>query len=120
MKIRSKRKAKRNLFQAAFALATNANVPGLNCYACPGALGSCPLGALQNGFNDPVKKFSFYAAGLMALFGVAFGRLVCSRMCLFGLLQEILNAPAAFLEKKFAVIKNIRKALALQVHLPVR
>ena len=23
-------------------------VPGLNCYSCPGALGSCPVGALQN------------------------------------------------------------------------
>lgn len=22
-------------------------VPGLNCYSCPGALGSCPIGALQ-------------------------------------------------------------------------
>ena len=21
-------------------------VPGLNCYSCPGAIGSCPLGAL--------------------------------------------------------------------------
>lgn len=23
-------------------------VPGLNCYSCPGALGACPLGALQS------------------------------------------------------------------------
>ena len=23
-------------------------VPGLNCYSCPGAISSCPLGALQN------------------------------------------------------------------------
>ena len=22
-------------------------VPGLNCYSCPGALASCPIGALQ-------------------------------------------------------------------------
>lgn len=22
-------------------------VPGLNCYSCPGALGSCPIGAFQ-------------------------------------------------------------------------
>ena len=22
--------------------------PGLNCYSCPGAVGACPLGALQN------------------------------------------------------------------------
>ena len=25
----------------------NLCVPGLNCYSCPGALGSCPVGALQ-------------------------------------------------------------------------
>ena len=23
-------------------------VPGFNCYSCPGAVGACPLGALQN------------------------------------------------------------------------
>ena len=23
-------------------------VPGLNCYSCPGAVASCPLGSLQN------------------------------------------------------------------------
>lgn len=25
----------------------NLCVPGLNCYSCPGALGSCPIGSLQ-------------------------------------------------------------------------
>ena len=23
-------------------------LPGLNCYSCPGAIGACPLGSLQN------------------------------------------------------------------------
>ena len=23
-------------------------VPGFNCYSCPGAIGACPLGSLQN------------------------------------------------------------------------
>ena len=26
----------------------NICVPGFNCYSCPGAIGACPLGALQN------------------------------------------------------------------------
>ena len=26
----------------------NVCVPGFNCYSCPGAVGACPLGALQN------------------------------------------------------------------------
>ncbi len=25
----------------------NLCVPGLNCYSCPGAVGSCPIGSLQ-------------------------------------------------------------------------
>ncbi|HPR24050.1 MAG TPA: 4Fe-4S binding protein, partial [Bacillota bacterium] len=25
----------------------NLCLPGLNCYSCPGALGSCPIGSLQ-------------------------------------------------------------------------
>ena len=38
-------------------------VPGLNCYSCPGAVGSCPLGALQNalsaaGHRDSVTNMS--------------------------------------------------------------
>ncbi|MGM0424467.1 MAG: 4Fe-4S binding protein, partial [Thermodesulfobacteriota bacterium] len=27
-------------------------VPGLNCYSCPAAVGSCPLGALQTLFAN--------------------------------------------------------------------
>ena len=27
-------------------------VPGLNCYSCPGALGSCPIGSLQAVLGD--------------------------------------------------------------------
>ena len=26
-------------------------VPGFNCYSCPGAIASCPLGSLQNALN---------------------------------------------------------------------
>ena len=36
-------------------------VPGLNCYSCPGALSSCPLGALQNTLAS--GKFPFYITG---------------------------------------------------------
>ena len=27
-------------------------IPSLNCYSCPGAVGACPLGALQNALAD--------------------------------------------------------------------
>jgi polyferredoxin len=66
-------------------------VPGLNCYSCPGALGSCPLGALQSLLADPAYKMSYYVIGVLSLFGVLFGRLVCGFMCPFGLFQELLR-----------------------------
>ena len=31
----------------------NLCVPGLNCYSCPGALGSCPIGSLQAVLGEP-------------------------------------------------------------------
>ena len=63
-------------------------VPGLNCYSCPGAIGSCPLGALQNSIKG--HKISFYIIGIFLLFGVLFGRLVCGFLCPFGFIQELL------------------------------
>ena len=30
----------------------NVCVPGLNCYSCPGALGACPIGSLQNALSS--------------------------------------------------------------------
>ncbi|MDR1558435.1 MAG: 4Fe-4S binding protein [Clostridiales bacterium] len=75
-------------------------VPGLNCYACPGALFSCPIGALQNALSDPARRFGFYVIGLLALFGVTLGRLVCGLFCPFGFIQDILYMPARLLKKR--------------------
>lgn len=66
-------------------------VPGLNCYSCPGALGSCPLGALQSVLGSIQYSFSYYVAGLLLLFGVVLGRFVCGFLCPFGLIQELLH-----------------------------
>ena len=65
-------------------------VPGLNCYSCPGALGSCPLGSLQNSIANPLFKFPFYILGLLLLFGLLLGRVICGFLCPFGLIQELL------------------------------
>lgn len=65
-------------------------VPGLNCYSCPGALGSCPIGALQTALGAK-HQFPFYALGWMMLFGIVLGRLVCGFLCPFGLLQDLLH-----------------------------
>ena len=65
-------------------------VPGLNCYSCPGALGSCPIGSLQATFGSRQYKISLYVLGLISLFGVFLGRFVCGFLCPFGLIQDLL------------------------------
>ena len=66
-------------------------VPGLNCYSCPGAVGSCPIGSLQAVITGNKHNFSFYVVGLLLLFGVLLGRIVCGFLCPFGWIQELLN-----------------------------
>lgn len=66
-------------------------VPVLNCYSCPGALGACPIGALQAVLGSSKYGFSFYVIGLIMLFGVTLGRLICGLLCPFGLIQDLLH-----------------------------
>ena len=63
--------------------------PGLNCYSCPAAALSCPVGALQAVGGQ--AGFSFYVSGFLLLIGVLWGRLVCGFLCPFGLMQELLH-----------------------------
>ena len=65
-------------------------VPGMNCYSCPGALGACPVGALQNALNARHRRFPFYVFGYLLAVGVLAGRFICGWLCLFGLVQELL------------------------------
>ena len=65
-------------------------LPGLNCYSCPGALGSCPIGALQSVLGDRKFGFSFYVLGFFLLTGSLLGRFVCGWLCPFGLAQDLL------------------------------
>jgi ferredoxin-type protein NapH len=65
-------------------------LPGLNCYSCPGAIGACPVGALQSALSGTVLRFPFYVMGTFLAFGLLFGRLICGWLCPFGLVQEML------------------------------
>ena len=76
-------------------------VPGMNCYSCPGALGSCPIGALQATLNARQYKMSLYVLGLMTVFGTLLGRFVCGFLCPFGLIQDLLF--------KIPFVKKIRR-----------
>ncbi|MDL2236426.1 4Fe-4S binding protein [Christensenellaceae bacterium OttesenSCG-928-K19] len=92
-------------------------VPGLNCYSCPGAVGACPLGTLQNKLTSLPDKAMFYIIGLLLLFGVLFGRFICGFLCPFGLIQELLHKiPTPKLKKspltrKLSYLKYVILAL---------
>ncbi len=87
--------------------------PGFNCYACPLALMSCPIGSLQQSLTliSPNKSASaaggafgqvvrqgatnsigalLYVLGFIGIVGVVSGRLVCGWICPFGFLQDLL------------------------------
>lgn len=100
---------KRRLIQLYAALLYNANlkgfvqgriytgtskavcVPGLNCYSCPGAVGACPLGALQNALAASTTRAPSYVLGILLLQGLLLGRTVCGWLCPFGMIQELLH-----------------------------
>lgn len=100
---------KRHLFQLLSSFITNGNirgffngkiytgpvkkfcVPGLNCYSCPGALGSCPIGSMQAVIGSMKYSFSYYILGSITLFGVVLGRFICGWLCPFGFVQDLLN-----------------------------
>ena len=75
-------------------------VPGLNCYSCPGAIGSCPLGALQSALNKRSLEVPFAVLGFLFIFGSLFGRFVCGWLCPFGLFQDLLHRLPLFKKRK--------------------
>lgn len=77
-------------------------LPGLNCYSCPGAVGSCPIGAFQAVVGSSKFNFSYYITGLLIFFGVLVGRLICGFFCPFGFFQDLLHKIPS---KKFSTEK---------------
>ncbi|MDO4544649.1 MAG: 4Fe-4S binding protein [Bacillota bacterium] len=76
-------------------------VPGLNCYSCPGAFGSCPIGAMQATLGSQRYQFAFYITGFLMVIGAALGRFVCGWLCPFGLIQDLLH--------KIPFLRKLRK-----------
>ena len=66
-------------------------VPGFNCYSCPGAVGACPLGSIQNALASSGHRAGWYVLGIIMLYGVILGRTICGWICPVGLIQELLH-----------------------------
>ena len=64
--------------------------PGLNCYSCPAAVMSCPIGAVQLFFAGVKHSISLFVTGFLLSVGVAFGRFICGYVCPVGLLQDLI------------------------------
>ena len=84
-------------------------VPGLNCYSCPGAVASCPIGALQALLNQRGFHIPFAALGFFFLFGSLLGRFVCGWLCPFGLVQDLLHKIPLFRKRKNLPFRRILK-----------
>ncbi|MBP5222657.1 MAG: 4Fe-4S binding protein [Lachnospiraceae bacterium] len=82
-------------------------VPGLNCYSCPGAVASCPLGSLQTALISSKYKFPYYLLGTILLLGLFLGRLICGFLCPFGLLQELLHKIPSPKLKKSGITRKL-------------
>lgn len=74
--------------------------PGLNCYSCPGALLSCPVGALQATLTSRQYRVALYAFGMITVFGAFLGRAICGFLCPFGLVQDLLHRIPFFKKLK--------------------
>lgn len=84
--------------------------PGINCYSCPAARLSCPIGAMQAVSGSISFKISFYVVGFVLALGVLFGRAICGFICPFGLIQELLYKipfPKKRLWKGFTYVKYV-------------
>lgn len=88
----------------------NVCVPGLNCYSCPGAAGSCPIGAIQAVVGASKFKFAYYVVGFLAFIGVLMGRVVCGFLCPFGWFQELLHKIPSkkFSTKRFYMLTYLK------------
>ncbi len=120
------RKKRRTGIQTAAALIQNANikgfftgkiydgatksvcVPGLNCYSCPGAVGSCPIGSLQSFLSGIKFRFPYYVAGLLIFFGALAGRAVCGFLCPFGFIQDLLFMIPFYKKNRFKIDRYLR------------
>lgn len=85
--------------------------PLLNCYACPSALFSCPIGTLQHFMVT--GAFPTYAIGTLSVVGVSVGRMTCGTLCPFGFLQDLLYKFRVWKASMPFVLRHMRFAVLI-------
>ncbi|MCL2632971.1 MAG: 4Fe-4S binding protein [Oscillospiraceae bacterium] len=88
--------------------------PGLNCYSCPAAITSCPLGAMQLFLGGAKHSLSLFVTGFLLTTGIVFGRFICGYVCPFGLFQDLLyKIKTPKLKRKFKYARYIKYIILL-------
>lgn len=83
-------------------------VPILNCYACPLAVFSCPIGTLQH--FVVIRAIPLYTIGLLGIVGSSVGALACGWICPFGALQDMMYKIRSFKIRVPNPLRHLRYA----------
>ena len=93
--------------------------PSLNCYSCPSAGYSCPMGSFQFWINESSENINFgekiniiglFIIGTLFMFGSLLGRFICGFICPFGFFQDLISRFSGknlFINKFFRSMKYI-------------
>lgn len=63
--------------------------PAMNCHGCPWSTTACPVGVMT--YSSAVHVFPAMLVGSILAIGILAGRLVCSFVCPFGLVQDLMH-----------------------------
>jgi len=95
--------------------------PGLNCYSCPAAITSCPIGAMQFYLAGFRQSISLFVTGFLLSIGVVLGKFICGYVCPMGLLQDLLykiKTPKLKLRLRYARYIKYAVLVTLVIVLP--
>jgi len=96
----------------------------MNCYGCPLAVMSCPIGTLQHFVI--IKAVPFLLIGFVGVIGLVVGRMFCGWLCPFGFIQEMLYKikikkfypRKAFSYSKYVILAGLTLVVAYWVGEP--
>lgn len=80
---------------------------GMNCYACPLAIGACPIGSVEHFMV--LRQIPFFMMGFFAFIGGILGRAVCGWFCPVGWFQELLyKIPTRKWQLRFKPLRYLK------------